>query len=112
MGLDATGLEDLDRIGRFQFDHFVGQARREVDRVDWPTLRGRLLDALTAAGGIEWVASDTVPSSDQMRTIRRRATADLLLDQVRERHDPAQEWPAFRAALLAGWADLVAGQDD
>lgn len=112
MGPDATGLKDVDRIGRSQFDHFVGQARYEVDPQDWPTLRCRLLDALTAAGGIEWANSDADLSGDQMRTIGRQAAAEALLDRIRERHDPAQQWPVFRAALLAGWADLVAGQDD
>lgn len=112
MDSHPAGLADLARVRRSQFDHFVGQARHEANLEDWPTLRCRLLDALTAAGGLEWAASDTAPSGVQLRTIRRRASVEALLDQVRERHDPARAWPAFRAALLAGWADLVAGQDD
>lgn len=89
----GIGLDDLPWIYRDQFVHYVELAHALGDPHDWPRLRQDLLRALTAAFGLD--AGNL--NSDRLSPRQRRALE--LLDEIRHRHDPAADWPAFFGAL-------------
>jgi hypothetical protein len=76
----GIGVEDLAWIHRDQFVHSVQLAHGLGDPANWPQFREDLRRALTAAFGLD------APS--QPRALE-------VVDEVRRRHDPATDWPAF-----------------
>lgn len=91
-GPPGIGLQDLAWIQRDQFVHYVSLARATQDPDDWPTFRQALLEALTAAFGL-----DHEPEGHGAR----RTAAFALLDRTRPIHDPTEAWPGFMETLWA-----------
>lgn len=85
-------LNDLAWIQRDQFVHYLSLARATQDPDDWPTFRHALVDALSAAFGL-----DHEPEGRGAG----RAAAVSLVDTTRPTHDPTEAWPDFMAALWA-----------
>jgi len=85
----GIGIHDLAWIHRDQFVHYVQFAYARNDAGDWPRLRGDLLQALTAAFGL-----DAPSVNGHQLTPRQRCVLELL-DDIRREHDPATNWPAF-----------------
>ena len=85
----GIGVEDLAWIHRDQFVHYVELAHALGDPDDWARFRDQLLCALTAAFGlvVRGLNGDRL-TPDERHTLQ-------VLDQVRWRHDPATDWPAF-----------------
>lgn len=91
-GPRGIGLEDLAGIQRDQFVHYLCLARATHDPDDWPGFRHALVDALTAAFGL-----DDEPEGRGAG----RAAAVSLVDRTRPIHDPTEAWPDFMEALWA-----------
>lgn len=89
----GIGVEDLAWIHRDQFVHYVELAHALGDPEDWTRFRDELLGALTAAFGLvgRGLNGDRLTPAEH-HTLH-------ILDQIRWRHDPATEWPAFFALL-------------
>ena len=91
----GIGLDDLPWIQRDQYVYYLEMARAlTVDPHDWPQLRADLLRALTAAFGLDHPDHGCGSSPVATLTGRQRRAA-ALLDDIRTRHDPATDWPAF-----------------
>ena len=88
----GIGLDDLPWIHRDQYAHYVELAHALSNPHDWPLLRRDLLDALTAAFGLG-------RGNDTDRLTPRQHRALEVLDELRDQHDPATDWPAFFDAL-------------
>ena len=88
----GIGLDDLPWIHRDQYVHYVELAHALSNPHDWPLLRRDLLDALTAAFGLS-------RGSDTDRLAPRQRRALKVLDEIRDQHDPATDWPVFLDAL-------------
>jgi hypothetical protein len=89
----GIGVDDLPWIYHDQFVHYVQLAHDLGDPHDWPGLRQDLLEALTAAFGLD----DPGDCRGLLTPSQRRALA--VLDVVRRLHHPAVDWLAFRDAL-------------
>ena len=89
----GIGLDDLPWIHRDQYVHYVELAHALSNPHDWPLLRRDLLDALTAAFGLDRGHRNGHPF-----TARQRRALEVL-DEIRYEHDPATDWPAFFDAL-------------
>lgn len=89
----GIGIEDLPWIHRHQFVHYIQLAHALSDPHDWPRLRQDLVQALTAAFGLD--AGNT--SGERLTPPQRRALD--VLDDIRLRHNPATDWPAFSDSL-------------
>ena len=89
----GIAIDDLAWIHRDQFVHYVELAHALSDPRDWSRLQEDLLQALTAAFGLDVgdVNGEGLPPS------QRRALG--VLDEARGGHDPATHWPAFSDAL-------------
>ena len=92
---DGHGIttDDLGWIQRDQFVHYVELAHALSEPPVWPRVRHDLLQALTAAFGLD----DGNTVSGLPTPMQRRALQ--VLDDIRRQHDPATEWPAFFDAL-------------
>lgn len=92
-------LDELPRIERDSFLHFVTIARRCGHAEGWTVFRDELVSALTAAFGLDsrWVDLDH--DQEMTRIAARRRCAFALVDQTAERYDPVSQWPQFREAL-------------
>jgi hypothetical protein len=99
-------LNELSRIERDSFLHFVTITRRCGDAEDWSVFRDELVSALTAAFGLDsrWVDRDRGQETARITTRRRRAFA--LVDQAAARYDPLSQWPQFREVLWDGRRSL------
>lgn len=86
----GIGLDDLPTIQHDQFAHYLAVARRDNDPHDWPTFRHALLEAITAAFGLD--------EDDEDAQASRMATLGVL-DSLRSRHDPAESWRGFMESL-------------
>ena len=93
--LRGVGVEDLAWIHRDQFVHYTELAHSLSDPRDWPRLREDLMQALTAAFGLD--AGNT--SGARLTPPQRRALE--VLDDIRAHHNPATEWRAFSETLWA-----------
>jgi hypothetical protein len=102
-GTGETGFEhgigpaEVTWIQREQFVYFLELERRLAHPADWMTFRLRLVGALTAAWGLDtrypaWQLRHELLSIPQRRALQ-------LLDHIRQEHDPATGWTAFREAL-------------
>ena len=85
----GIGIEDLPWIHRDQFVHYLQLAHALSDPHDWSRLREDLLQALTAAFGL-----DAINANGERLTPAQQRALDLL-DEIRHDHDPAADWPAF-----------------
>lgn len=87
----GIGVDDLAWIQRDQFVHYVTLARASHDDPrDWPAFRHALLDALTAAFGL-----DHEPDAERVPLM---AAADVL-ERTRLACDPHDAWPDFMNTL-------------
>ncbi|HVM21027.1 MAG TPA: hypothetical protein VM307_13795 [Egibacteraceae bacterium] len=84
----GIGIEDLPWIHRDQFVHYLQLAHALGDPHDWPRLREQLLQALTAAFGL-----DACTNGERLTPSQQRALD--VLDEIRPHHNPATHWPAF-----------------
>ena len=84
----GIGIEDLPWIHRDQFIHYLGLAHDLSDPNDWPRFRNDLLQALTAAFGL-----DAGNANGEKPTPSQRRALDVL-DEIRLHHNPATSWPA------------------
>ena len=91
-------------ITRDQFVYFVTLAREKGDPADWPRFRVELVDALTAAWGLDTRWTDLDRDAREGEVAQRRRRAFDLVDQVRSRHDPLCDWDRFFDALWEGRA--------
>lgn len=98
-GEDGIGLDDLDRIEREEFVHYVETARALGDPTDWPRFREELVAALTAALGLDYLDGCMSPEHAEEGIQRRQERARDLLEQLHAQHDPATEWPRFSDAV-------------
>lgn len=87
----GIGVDDLAWIQRDQFVHYLTVTRTDHDAGDWSTFRPAVLEALTAAFGL-----DEEPTNDQTMSV-----ALDVVDGARRAFDPATCWPAFIARLWA-----------
>lgn len=85
----GIGVEDLPWIHRDQFVHYLELTRAVSDPYDWPRLRDDLLQALTAAFGLD------ACNANGERLTPSQQLALHLIDEIRTHHDPATDWPAF-----------------
>ena len=85
----GIGIEDLPWIHRDQFVHYIQVAHALSNPHDWPRLREDLMQALTAAFGL-----DAGSTSGERLTPPPQRALDVL-DDIRVHHNPAREWPAF-----------------
>ena len=85
----GIGIDDLPWIHRDQFVHYIQLAHALSDPHDWPRLREDLVQALTAAFGLD--AGNT--SGARLTPSQRRALG--VLEDIRPHHNPATDWPAF-----------------
>jgi hypothetical protein len=94
-------------IERDQFVYFLTMARELGDPHDWPVFRGELVAALRAAWGFDalWLHLDR--DGQHARRDARIARAYDILDQTRQRHDPAVNWEEFAASLWASRGPLT-----
>lgn len=99
----GIGIEDLAWIQRDQFVHYVESARALSDPNDWPRLREDLVDALTAAFGLD---AGRWKVGGRHVTAQRQRAARELLEELRTLHDPAADWPGFFDALWERRRDL------
>ena len=88
---DGPGItiDDLPWIHRDQFVHYLQLAHAFSDPSDWPRFRDDLLQALTAAFGL-----DAGHADGERPTPAQRRALDVL-DEIRPQHDPTAQWPAF-----------------
>ena len=92
---DESGItsDDLGWIQRDQFVHYVELAYAMSETHVWPRVRDDLLQALTAAFGLDdGNTGGGLPTPLQSRALQ-------VLDDIRRQHDPATEWPTFFDAL-------------
>ncbi len=85
----GIGIEDLPWIHRDQFVHYIQLAYVLSDPNDWSHLREELLQALTAAFGLDACHAN----GERLTPSQQRALE--VLDEIRPHHDPATEWLAF-----------------
>lgn len=97
-GQPGIAAEELAWIRRDQFVYYPELAYALSGPHDWPALRQQLRRALTAAFGLDDLAATGAAVPHGPASTAPGAILELL-DQLRGRHDPATEWPAFRAAL-------------
>jgi hypothetical protein len=95
-------LDELPRVERDSFVHFVTIARRCGRADEWMKFREELVAALTAAFGLDsrWVDRDHDLETARIAERRRRACA--LVDEVDAQYDRLAQWPQFREALWEG----------
>lgn len=86
----GIGVDDLAWIQRDQFVHYLTVARATTDPDHWPTFRQAVVEALTAAFGL-----DNCADAHDLR----QSTAIEVLDAIRSTCDPATSWPEFMASL-------------
>ncbi len=91
----GIGIEDLPWIHRDQFVHYLQLAYVLSDPDDWWRLREELLQALTAAFGL-----DACDAAGERHTPSQRRALEVL-DEIRRHYDPAKEWPAYFDTLWA-----------
>ena len=97
----GISLDDLPWIHRDQFVYYVEMAHGLGDPTDWPHFRIDLLEALTAAFGLNRHHPDSNGAPAQAIAPRQERALQLL-DEIRRRHDPALDWAGFFDALWAG----------
>ena len=85
----GISIRDLDWIHRDQFVHYVELAHALGDPSDWAGFREDLLRAVAAAFGL---AADDSNGEGHTQT---SGHALQIIDQAREEHDPATDWPGF-----------------
>ena len=93
------GPEEIAWIERDQYVYFVTLAHELTGTADWPALREELVAALTAAWGLTTIWGHLDRAANERRATERIRRAFVVLDQVRARHDPAEDWEAFFDAL-------------
>jgi hypothetical protein len=100
-------LDELPAIERDAFLHYVTITRRCGHVAMWPVFRDELVDALTAAFGLDsrWLDRDHAAETARIAERRRRAFA--LVDEVAARFDPEDQWSEFREALWDGRSPLM-----
>jgi hypothetical protein len=98
---DHTGIgpHDLAWIRRDQFVYYLNLTHALSDPHDWPRLRRDLLRALTDTFALDHPRPHTSRGATELEPASPPAAALKVLDQVRARHDPATDWPAFFDAL-------------
>lgn len=94
----GIGIDEMAWIQRDQFVYYVELAHALGDTGDWPRLRDDLLQALTAAFGLEVDQPDDPTRARDQRTCRQ-SRALMLLTEIRTRHDPDGDWQRFFDAL-------------
>ena len=110
---DPPMLDDHDEPGiplrlmpwleRMQFQRSATETYREHRPDDWPSFRDALSNALSAAFGLNcsWANRESSSEDARLDGHRRRLLAQLL-DDARERFDPAVQWEEFREVVWAG----------
>jgi len=98
---EAEGVcEQLDWIRREQFTYYLTIAYMVTDPTDWPAFRRAIYGGLEAALGLA-PPRPTGPYPDPRATPdpepQRQALA--LLDEIRDRFDPAINWLGFAFTL-------------
>lgn len=101
MTRDPDGIdEQLDWIQREQFTYYLTLAYMVTDPTDWPAFRRALYGGLEAALGLappRPAGPYPDPRATQDPEPQQRALA--LLDEIRDRFDPAINWLGFAFAL-------------
>ena len=110
--MDPPMLDDHDEPGiplrilpwleRMQFQRSVTDTYREHRPDDWPRFRDALYCALSAAFGLNGSLGDRDPSAEAARVDSQHRRLGKLLDQARERFDPAMQWEEFREIVWTG----------
>lgn len=94
-------------IERDQFVYFVTMARELGSPHHWRTFRDELVAALRAAWGLDaiWLNLDT--NAQHARRAMRISLAYDLVDEARERHDPAVDWDGYMESLWSSRCSLT-----
>ena len=110
--IDPPMLDDHDKPGiplrilpwleRMQFQRSVTDTYRQHRPDDWPQFRAALHRTLSAAFGFNGSPADRDPSSSAGRIDRHHWCLGELLDQARQRFDPALQWEEFREIVWTG----------
>jgi hypothetical protein len=96
---DAAVFGSAAFVERDQFVYFVTLARELGDPADWPGFRSELVAALNAAWGLDTIWSDLPDQVQRERTEARLQRAHVVLDEVRQQHDPFCDWDRFADEL-------------
>ncbi len=97
-GIPLRLLPWLDRV---QFQRSVTDTYREQRPDHWPQFRDALCRALSAAFGLNSSRADRDSSCEVTRSGSQLRRLAQLLDQARERFDPAVQWEEFREIVWA-----------
>ena len=97
---DETGIgpDDLAWIRRDQYVYYLHLTYALSDPNDWPNLRRDLHCALTETFALDHPPPDPPPDAPEPAP-EPPAAALAVIDDIRDRHDPATDWPAFFDAL-------------
>lgn len=106
---DEPGIHldrDLKWIHRDQYVYYLEMAYHLGDPTDWASFRSDLAEALSAAFSLD----RTPPWADQRSTedLRTRERVLDVLDAIRFRHHPADDWDGFFDALWDRRSELRA----
>jgi hypothetical protein len=97
MQMSHDHASELDLLGwaeRDQFVYYLTIAYMLTDPAEWPAFRRAVYGGVVA---LTLRPAPTGPDPDPRASpdLSRRRRAWLLLDRIRDRHDPAVDWPGF-----------------
>ena len=100
--------DQLDSIQREQFTYYLTIAYMVTDPTDWPAFRRAVYGGLEAALGLA-PPPPTGPYPDPRATPdpEPQRCALALLDEIRDRFDPAINWLGFAFALWDRRHELI-----
>ena len=95
-------LRILPWLERMQFQRSVTDTYRQHRPDDWSQFRAALYRALSAAFGLKGLPTKRARSAEAARADSQHRRLWELLDQARERFDPAMQWEEFREIVWTG----------
>jgi hypothetical protein len=104
----ASALDLLGWAERDQFVYYLTIAYMLTDPADWPAFRRAIYGGIVAALTLRPAPTGPYPDPRASPDLSRRRRAWLVLDRIRDRHDPAVDWPGFLAELWYRRGELTA----
>jgi hypothetical protein len=79
-----------------------------TDPADWPAFRRAAYGGIVVAPTLRPTPTGPYPDPRASPDLSRRRHAWQLLDRIRDRHDPAADWPGFLTELWNRRGELTA----